>query len=602
MRRSRSCRPSAPRARARSERPWRSASSVARASGVDEVAQLLLAEQLAQQVAVERQRLRAALGRGRVVLVHVRGDVLEQQGAREGGGRCGLDLDHRELARGDAAEHAAQAGQVEPVVQALAVGLEDHREAAVLARHLEQRRRLQALLPERGALPGAAPRDEQGARGVLAEAGPEQGRAAELAEHELLQLVGRDQGDVGGRGQVGVGQVQRDAVVAPDRVRLLAGLGPDARPHRERPGGVHPRAEGREHAEAPVADLVAEALHHDRAVARHGAGRGGLVLEVGDQVRGGAPVEGALVAQAAGRALGAGRHELAREAPDGLAQLVRAADALALPERDGAGRPGRRRHHDPVAGDLLDAPRGGAEHERLARSGPRRPSPRRARPPAPRRGAPPRRARGRGSSRRSGPPASAPRRGRGPCRRCGPTRRAGAARRTRPRGSGRPACRARPRAGRARARRTGRRRGRSPRARRPSTTPSEQIATSCWASTSSGRRGTLRLLDGPAAHPLDHGGALEQVAAVLREHPPAARRTHLVPGAADALHAAGHAPRALDLDDEVHRAHVDAELQAARGHERTAGGRPSAPPRSGCAARARGCRGGRAPPPPRPAR
>ena len=67
--------------------------------GVDEVAQLLLAQQLAQQVAVERQRLGAALGRRRVVLVHVRGDVLEQQrpGERRGGRR--LDLHHGDLAR-----------------------------------------------------------------------------------------------------------------------------------------------------------------------------------------------------------------------------------------------------------------------------------------------------------------------------------------------------------------------------------------------------------------------------------------------------------------------------------------------------------------------
>ena len=47
--------------------------------GVDELSQLLLAEQLAQQVTVERQRLRPSLGRRRVVLVHVRGDVVEQQ-------------------------------------------------------------------------------------------------------------------------------------------------------------------------------------------------------------------------------------------------------------------------------------------------------------------------------------------------------------------------------------------------------------------------------------------------------------------------------------------------------------------------------------------
>ena len=46
---------------------------------VEQVAQLLLAQELAQKVAVERQRLRPSLRRGCVVLEHVRGDVVEEQ-------------------------------------------------------------------------------------------------------------------------------------------------------------------------------------------------------------------------------------------------------------------------------------------------------------------------------------------------------------------------------------------------------------------------------------------------------------------------------------------------------------------------------------------
>ena len=52
-------------------------------AGIDQVAQLLLAEQLAQQVAIERERGRPALGVGRVALVHVGGDVVEQQARGE---------------------------------------------------------------------------------------------------------------------------------------------------------------------------------------------------------------------------------------------------------------------------------------------------------------------------------------------------------------------------------------------------------------------------------------------------------------------------------------------------------------------------------------
>ena len=63
-------------------------------------------------------------------------------------------------------------------------------------------------------------------------------------------------------------------------------------------------------------------------------------------------------------------------------------------------------------------------------------------------------------------------------------------------------------------------------------------------------------------------GALEQVAAVLREDDALARRPDLVAGPADPLEPAGDARRALDLDDEVDRAHVDAELEAGRGDQR----------------------------------
>ena len=51
-------------------------------AGVEQLAQLLGAEQVAQQVAVERQRRRPPLGQRRVALVHVGGDPVEQQALR----------------------------------------------------------------------------------------------------------------------------------------------------------------------------------------------------------------------------------------------------------------------------------------------------------------------------------------------------------------------------------------------------------------------------------------------------------------------------------------------------------------------------------------
>ena len=165
---------------------------------VDQVAQLLLAEQLAQQVAVERQRRRPPLGVRRVPLVHVGGDVVEQQRGGEGRGGRRLDLDQADLARVQLAQQVGQGRQVEDVLQALAVGLEDDREAGEVAGDLEQALGLQPLLPERRALARVGARDQQRARGVLAEAGAEQGRAGELADDQVLDLVGLDQDEVGG--------------------------------------------------------------------------------------------------------------------------------------------------------------------------------------------------------------------------------------------------------------------------------------------------------------------------------------------------------------------------------------------------------------------
>ena len=187
--RSTSCSPSALAARVRSLRALEVGLDLLQRAGVDQLAQLLLAEQLAQQLAVERQRRRAPLGVGRVALVHVGGDVVEQQRRRERRGALRLDLDQRQLARVQPAQQRLETGQVEHVAQALAVGLEHDRELAVALGHLEQRLRLEALLPERRALARPRARQQQRTRGVLAEARTEQRRARQLAHDQLLELV-----------------------------------------------------------------------------------------------------------------------------------------------------------------------------------------------------------------------------------------------------------------------------------------------------------------------------------------------------------------------------------------------------------------------------
>src|SRR5206468_2513680 len=111
---------------------------VLQSARVDELPQLVLAEQLLEQVPVERQHLSAAFGRRRVVLVHVRGDVVEEKRARIGRGGRRFHVHQVKLPRLQPVQETLERRQVENVLQTFAVGLEDDRERAVPARDLEQ--------------------------------------------------------------------------------------------------------------------------------------------------------------------------------------------------------------------------------------------------------------------------------------------------------------------------------------------------------------------------------------------------------------------------------------------------------------------------------
>ena len=133
-------------------------------------------------------------------------------------------------------------------------------------------------------------------------------------------------------------------------------------------GACTGRAERAEDAHPPVADLVAEALDDDRAVVGHGARGLALLVEVLDEVRRRERVEGVVVAQPLGGLLRREVADLADERPERAAELDRAAGPVAVPERHLAGLPRCRCDGDPLERDVLDAPRRGAEHERLART------------------------------------------------------------------------------------------------------------------------------------------------------------------------------------------------------------------------------------------
>ena len=234
---------------------------------VDEVAELLLAEQLPEQVAVERQRLRAPLGRRRVVLVHVRRDVVEEQRGRIGRGRRGLDVDHVDLPR------------AEPLEQ-------------LLERRAGRRRPgdTRGTSPGRSGTPGSGARPAAAtapsgaaARAACARPGGGAGsggrapafsrnrepnsavcpisattRSSSSSGSGISSSVGGG-ASASGRWKAIPSSDQIDCASIPTASRSRA-------PDRHRPRRVDAGAERREDADAPVADLVAEALDDDRPV------------------------------------------------------------------------------------------------------------------------------------------------------------------------------------------------------------------------------------------------------------------------------------------------------------------------------------------------
>ena len=337
---------------------------------VDQLAQLLGAEQVAQQVAVEGQRRGPALGQRRVALVHVDGDPAEQQrlGERRRLAACRpAPPASRGLRR--SAQHLAERGQVEHVVEALAGGLEQDREVRVLGGHRQQVGGPLALLPQRRAPVGPAAGQQQGPGRALAEPRREHRGVGQLGDDQLVDLVGVDQ-QLARAGSSSTASGRRSTM--PSSLHISS----TSMPHRSAsrclqrhgPRRVHLGAERREHADPPVADLVAEALDHDGAVVGHRR-RWPRPARRGRRRR--------LSAASSSRPWSRGRRgvgasvplgrQLADERADGPAQLERAARAVAVPERHLAGLARRRGDDHPFVGDVLDAPGGRAEQERLAR-------------------------------------------------------------------------------------------------------------------------------------------------------------------------------------------------------------------------------------------
>ena len=213
--------------------------------------------------------------------------------------------------------------------------------------------------------PGWRRGQQQRAGGALAEPGREQRRAAQLGGDERLDLLGRQLGDARRRRLVGVGHPQHDPVVGVQRLHVhalvaLAEPGGD----RQRPRGVHPGPVRAVQHQPPVAELVAEPLHDQRAVV--GQVAGGLPLAARYRIRFSAASSSRPALRSVVAASSARCADLAAERAERPAQLGGAAGRVAVPERQPARLAGRGGDQHLVGGDVLDPPGGGAEHEHVA--------------------------------------------------------------------------------------------------------------------------------------------------------------------------------------------------------------------------------------------
>jgi hypothetical protein len=427
-------------------------------------------------------------------------------------------------------------------------------------------------LPERRASLDARARQEQRARGRLAELRREQRACAELAQEQLLDLVGIGDDQLRRGRLVGFGEAHDEAVVAPHRLDVERELLPHFRRDHHRPGRVDAPTEGGEHADAPVAQLVHHALDDDGLIVRHRAGRFLLIDEILHEVLGRELIEIVLRRQALDGVALLRRADLAHELADRFTERNGALGGVGLPERHLPRLSRRGCDDDFVVRDVLDAPRRRAEDESLAGGGLEDHLLIQLAD-----------ARGLvllGAGEEDAVQTAVGNRA---------AARDGDAFRALPRvdrvGHAVPR-QARPQlrefvggiepgehvqhAVEGVARQLRERRGRTDRGEQLVGVPGvdrhhrhdllrqhvERVAR------------IARRLDRSFVHCLRDRGAGDEIAAELRHDDAARRRADLMAGASDALHARRDGRRRLDLNDEIDRAHVDAQLQRRRRHER----------------------------------
>ena len=231
----------------------------------------------------------------------------------------------------------------------------------MVPRHLQQLLGLLALLPQRRPAPGIQPGHEQRTGRALAEPAGEQCRAAHLLRDDPHDLVGvRHQQLRQPFDGVAVWETEGDAVVGRHRPHVHARFTRERVADHQRPRRQHAASERRMDHHAPIAQLIAEALHHDGGVVGHRAGGDALLLHVLSKVGGGVAVH-VIATEPGGVAA-----DLLVQLADPPPQFGRAALVFAVPERQPPRVTRRGGDEHLISGDLLDAPRRRAQREDVA--------------------------------------------------------------------------------------------------------------------------------------------------------------------------------------------------------------------------------------------
>ena len=164
--------------------------------GIEQLTQIGFAQQLAQLILIDGERLSAAFGQRRVAFVKKIGHVAEEQRRGKRRRLACLDDVHAKLPLLDGAQSFNERRHVEHVAQALAISFEQQRKRGVPRGHAKQIVGTLAQLPQRRALVGAAARQEQRATRSLAKTPRKQRRRAQLAQHKLHRLGGLDENPI----------------------------------------------------------------------------------------------------------------------------------------------------------------------------------------------------------------------------------------------------------------------------------------------------------------------------------------------------------------------------------------------------------------------